>query len=250
MKYMGSKNRIAKKILPIILYGRKSEQYYIEPFCGGLNVMDKVRGNCIANDNNKYLIAMWKGLQKNRKRPYRISKELYTKAKQEYKNKINNEFDDFLLGWIGWMASFNGKFFDGGYSGHCAGKTKRDYIGEQIRNTERQIEKIKHVKFKSGDYAELDCPYKSIIYCDIPYKNTTKYSTSKRFDYDRFWNWCRDMVLQEHKIFVSEYAAPNDFYSIWEGNLNSYMNAGRSVVATEKLFVHKSYEKKQTPFLF
>lgn len=35
MKYMGSKNRIAKEILPIILRDRKPNQWYVEPFVGG-----------------------------------------------------------------------------------------------------------------------------------------------------------------------------------------------------------------------
>ena len=34
---MGSKNRIAKFILPIILKERKPEQWYVEPFAGGMN---------------------------------------------------------------------------------------------------------------------------------------------------------------------------------------------------------------------
>ena len=45
MKFMGSKNRIAKEILLIILKDRKEGQFYIEPFCGGLGTMDKVLGN-------------------------------------------------------------------------------------------------------------------------------------------------------------------------------------------------------------
>ena len=35
MKYMGSKNRIAKYILPIMLKDRKPNQYWVEPFVGG-----------------------------------------------------------------------------------------------------------------------------------------------------------------------------------------------------------------------
>jgi len=53
MKYMGSKSRIANDILPIILKDRKQDQYYVEPFCGGLNVIDKVDGNRIANDKSE-----------------------------------------------------------------------------------------------------------------------------------------------------------------------------------------------------
>ena len=47
MKYMGSKARFAKEILPITLQGRKPNQYYVEPFVGGCNIMDKVKGNRI-----------------------------------------------------------------------------------------------------------------------------------------------------------------------------------------------------------
>ncbi len=83
-------------------------------------------------------------------------------------------------------------------------------------------------------------PNESIIYCDIPYKNTTQYSTSKDFDHDKFWQWCRDMSIIGHKVFVSEYDAPNDFECIWSGNIKSYMKAGRSENVTEKLFKFSS----------
>ena len=47
MKYMGSKARIAKYILPIILKDRKEGQCYVEPFVGGANMIDKVDGQRI-----------------------------------------------------------------------------------------------------------------------------------------------------------------------------------------------------------
>jgi len=232
---MGSKNRISKYILPIILKDRVDE-FYVEPFCGGLGTMDKVQGNCIAADKNKYLIAMWKGLQENKTRPYIISRELYSQARTEYNNATNIKFDDFMIGWIGWMGSYNGRFFDGGYSGHSAGKTKRDYISEQIRNTEKQLDKIKNIKFIYSDYKNLIYPENSIIYCDIPYKNTKQYSTSKGFDYDEFWQWCRYMSFIGHQIFISEYNAPNDFEMLWEMEVTNSMNDKKTYKPTEKLF--------------
>ena len=36
MKYMGSKNRYYKEILPIILHNRRDGQCYVEPFVGGV----------------------------------------------------------------------------------------------------------------------------------------------------------------------------------------------------------------------
>ena len=64
-------------ILPIILKDRKPEQWYVEPFAGGMNAICEVQGNRIANDKNLHLIAMWKGLSENRERPNDIPKELY-----------------------------------------------------------------------------------------------------------------------------------------------------------------------------
>lgn len=77
MVYMGSKRRIAKYILPIILENRTEGQWYVETFCGGCNSINKVDGNRIASDNNKYLIALYKALQEGWQ-----PKEYYTK--EEY----------------------------------------------------------------------------------------------------------------------------------------------------------------------
>ena len=73
-----------------------------------------------------------------------------------FNNQDNTKFNDFLIGWIGWMGSYNGRFFDGGYSGHSVGK--RDYISEQIKNTEAQLDKIKDITFIHSDYSKLEIP--------------------------------------------------------------------------------------------
>ena len=236
MKYMGSKNRIAKHILPIILKDRKENQYYVEPFVGGANMIDKVDGNRIGADNNEYLIAMWQGLQENKSRPYLIEKELYSKARDFFNKSEYSTFDKFMIGWIGWMGSYNGRFFDGGYSGHSVGK--RDYITEQIRNTENQISKIKEIHFVYSSYDKLEIPNNSIIYCDIPYKDTKQYASSKNFNYDNFWDWCRKMS-EKNMVFVSEYKAPDDFICVWEGEVKTNFASQRDEAthkAVEKLF--------------
>ena len=235
MKYMGSKNRIAKHILPIILKNRKINQWYIEPFCGGLGTMDKVNNYRIAADKNKYLIAMWLGLQQNLDRPIEINKELYSRARLEYNNGTNIEFDDFMIGWVGFMGSYNGRFFDGGYSGKSSG---RDYIDEQIRNTEKQLKLIDNILFVNVEYDKLNIPENSIIYCDPPYKNTKQYHISKNFDYDKFWQWCRDMTNIGHQVFVSEYIAPMDFMCVWEKEIKNTMNQTNTYKPIEKLFVY------------
>ena len=241
MKYMGSKNRIAKYLLPIILKDRKENQYYVEPFVGGANMIDKVEGLRIGSDVNKYLIVLWKGLQKNLDRPYTIDKELYSSARTAYNSDDKSTFTDFIIGWIGWMGSYNGRFFDGGYSGHLVGK--RDYITEQIRNTEAQISKIKGVHFIYSSYDELEIPNNSIIYCDIPYKDTTQYSSSKNFNYDNFWSWVRKKSQEGHQVFVSEYNAPADFECVWEMEVTNSMNTTKTYKPIEKLFKYKGLLK-------
>lgn len=61
MKYMGSKSRIAKQIVPIIqnYIDQSTKKAYIEPFVGGANVIDKIVCDYrVGFDINKYLIAL------------------------------------------------------------------------------------------------------------------------------------------------------------------------------------------------
>ena len=70
---------------------------------------------------------------------------------------------------------------------------------------------MKEVKFFSKDYKDFEFKESCLIYCDIPYKDTKQYATSKDFNHDNFFKWCREMSIQGHTVFVSEYQAPNDF---------------------------------------
>lgn len=236
MKYMGGKNRIANEILPIILKNRKPKQYYVELFAGGCNVIDKVKGNRLASDKNEYLIEMWYELTEGKTFIEEIPKELYDRARNEFNKKINNEFTLAEIGWIGFMASYNGRFFDGGYNGNYK---KRNYTKESINNIKKQIDSMVGVEFSSGNYNEVIIPDNSILYCDIPYKNTKQYSTSKNFNHSNFWKWCKEMTKKGHEVFISEYNAPKDFKCVWSGSIKSYMKAGRSEDVTEKLFTYE-----------
>ena len=234
MKYMGSKNRISKDILKIILKDRKPDQWYVEPFVGGCNVIDKADGNRMALDLSRYLIAMWKGLQDGCVGITEIPKSIYDKARTEYNNGTNIEFTDFEIGWIGFMASFNGRSYDGGYNGNY---TKRDYTSESIRNILPQIPLIKDVYFEHNSYDNFSYPDNSIIYCDIPYKDTKQYATSANFDHDKFWQWCRTMSDKGHDVFISEYNAPDDFECVWSKEVTNSMNTDKTYKPVEKLFI-------------
>jgi len=240
MKYMGSKNRISKYILPLILKDRSSEQFYVEPFVGGANLIDKVSGNRIGGDNNLYLISMWKALQDGWKPPENISKKLYNECRKKYNEKSYKEEELKLIGYVGFSGSYGGRFYDGGYAGVVGTKEnkKRNYPAEAYRNIMKQIPSISEVSFIHSSYLDLDIPKNSIIYCDIPYNNSKKYKSSGNFNYEEFWEWCRNKTKEGHSVFVSEYEAPQDFLCIWEKEINNSLSLnGRK--ANEKLFIFR-----------
>jgi len=236
MKYMGSKARFAKEILPIILKGRTNAQTYVEPFAGGMNMIDKVAGKRIANDIHTELIEMWKALVCDNWKPTHYTKEEYQQIRTDRKG-----YAPHIVGWVGFNVSYSGKYF-GGYAGLVKTKigTLRDYQAEAQKNVQKQIEKLRGVVFTDKEYWNIELPPNSIIYCDPPYQNTTKYSHG--FNHSLFWDWCRKKSKQGHKVYVSEYNAPNDFVCVWHKQAKSSLSAngltGANKVSTERLFVY------------
>jgi len=231
MKYMGSKNRFYKELLPIILNNRQQFQYYVEPFCGGCNLIDKVDGNRIANDINTYLIDMFKELVYNNFIPEKYSKEQYNDIKN---NK--NKYPNYIVGYVGFNCSYKGLFFSG-YAGETKTKigTIRDYQQEAINNILKQVHKLVGVEFKNENYYDLIIPENIIIYCDPPYKGVSQYKTEK-FNHDLFWDWCRIKTKEGHKVYISEYNAPNDFECIWSKTAKSSLSSSGNKNSIEKLF--------------
>lgn len=232
MKYMGSKTRISKKILPIILENRNDE-LYIEPFSGGCNILQFVDGARIANDIHPYLNDMWRALIKGWEPPEYISKELYLEIKN---NK--EAYPKELVGWVGFNCSYSGKYF-GGYAGITQTREgERNYQTEARKNISRQIPSLKGVTFSDKNYLDLDIPKNSIVYCDPPYQGVTEYSMS--FDHNIFWDWVRELS-KNNRVYVSEYKAPSDFKCIWSQELNSSLSAngisGGNKKSIEKLFI-------------
>ena len=231
MKYMGSKARHAKEILPLILANRKEGQYYIEPFVGGANVIDKVDGNRIGADLNPFVISIYKKLQEGWTPPQELTEETYRELKDH-----KEDWPPYLVGYAGFQLSYGGKWF-GGYRRDKEGK--RNYAMEAYNNTIKQAPGLMGVEFHAGAYDELVIPDGSIIYCDPPYANTTKYK-DKNFDHNKFWKWCEDMTNKGHQVFVSEYAAPDHWTCIWEKGTNSSLTKQTgSKKAIERLFVLK-----------
>ena len=240
MKYVGSKNRLAKYLAPIIQnYITSETKGYLEPFVGGANMIDKIQcSNKIGCDIHKQLIALLNKVKDNIEDiPDEISEDTYNEVKN---NK--EKYEDWYLGLVGFCATFGAKYF-GGYarSFKSDGITPRNQSNEGIRNLKKQATNLKNIKFQCCSF--LDLPKDKIkgyvIYCDIPYRGTTKYKTEE-FPYEKFYEWVKEMSVH-NTVLISEYNMPEEFTCIWEKETTANFDSNRDKASkrVERLYTYK-----------
>lgn len=233
MKYVGSKNRFSKELVPIIqsYIDDNNIENYIEPFVGGANVIDKIKcKNRIGFDNHKELIALLQQAQDDTSVfPSTISEDEYLRVRN---NK--SEYPDWYVGLVGFCASFGAKYF-GGYARDP--KTGRNMPRESIQNILKQAPALKGITFANCDFMEIGNVEGCLIYCDPPYRGTVKYRTGN-FQYEKFYDWCRKMS-KSNIVLVSEYDMPDDFVCIWQRQTKTHLNSKR--IGTENNRIEKLY---------
>jgi DNA adenine methylase len=230
MIYLGSKNRISKHILPIMVNAANDRGIttWVEPFVGGGNMIDKVPDSFkrIGIDVNPHAINALIAIRDH------VDK-LPTIVSEAYYKEIKKTDPDPITSWIRFVCSFGGKF----ENGYARNKKKQNYANAGVNNAKRQTTHLQDVTFFTGSYEQFSHLDNCLIYCDPPYEGTTKYKTDN-FEHDKFWQWCRKMS-ENNLVFVSEYIAPDDFKCVWEGGLKTNFAHKRDKathVATEKLF--------------
>ena len=229
MKYMGSKNRIAKHLLPIML--AECEKHgitkWVEPFVGGANMIDKVPGafDRIGYDLNPHTIAALTGIRDHiEDLPDNVSEDFYKSIKKTEAHPINS--------WIRFECSFGAKL-DNGYARNNQGT---NYARNGKNLALKQSPKIQNVQFICDSYENLDFT-NALIYCDPPYQGTSGYKTGA-FDHEHFFEWCRRQA-KKNIVFVSEYNAPDDFECVWQGEIKTNFASQRKAAthnAVERLF--------------
>lgn len=94
---------------------------------------------------------------------------------------------------------------------------------------------MKRLTIGSVDFAEVEIPNDSVIYCDPPYRDKGDYRKSKGFDHERFYDW---VLRQTVPVFVSEYAMHEDFVEVAAWRKVCYMSQdNKPKETTEKIFV-------------
>lgn len=231
MKYMGSKNRIAKHLLPIMT--QEAERHgitkWVEPFVGGANMIDKVPDSFerVGYDLNDHVIHALIDIRDNVDGlPESVSEEEY----KSYKGLPSQNITSWVRIACGYAGIFESKLAIDMRKG-------RKSAAEQAKaNALKQSPKIKSVQFICDSYENLNFE-NCLIYCDPPYQGTSGYKTGA-FDHDKFFNWCREQA-KNNIVFVSEYNAPDDFIKVWQGEIKTNFASQRKSAthnAVEKLF--------------
>lgn len=235
MKYVGSKNRLSKYIVPVLqkIIDVYEPACYIEPFVGGANIIDKIscEYNKFGLDNNYYLISLFRALKHGWQPPKTISEDLYNHVRSH-----KSDFPPYLVGLVGFCATYGAKWF-GGYARGFKnnGVTPRDIPNEGIRNLLKQLPNLSDTTFLCNDYREFEF-YRSVIYCDPPYKDTDYYKDG--FDHEEFYIWCR-VQAERNIVIISEYWMPEDFICIWEKEYKTSLDTNTHYDRVERLFVHQ-----------
>lgn len=231
MRYLGGKSRLAKYIAPVILERSKKITQYCEPFLGSAAVAERLAALGVPpyvmqlSDNSYDLMLLYRGIQDGWIPPSHVSE-------QEY-NEQRNARPSTFRGFVGYGCSWGGKLF-GGY----ARGESRNYAAESGRALLKTVGTLRQAAFIHLDYRDLRPVAGTVVYCDPPYENTTKYSAD--FDHDEFWETMREWS-RRCNVFVSEYSAPDDFVSIWAKEHHTSVRGNRgSEQRIERVFIHES----------
>lgn len=113
---------------------------------------------------------------------------------------------------------------------------------EQLQQLQR-LERLQQLSIYSKDYKLINIPDNSIIYCDPPYSGTAEYKEGG-FNHQEFWQWAREKS-KTHRVFISEYKAPDDFESIYAFPRKSTLQGGSQKhdnQPKERIFTFKGVE--------
>lgn len=226
--YLGSKSRIFKHIYPFIKQDYKRR--YVELFCGSCSSLAYTYELPVKEyvDNHPDLIMMFQALQQGWLPPEYVSEELYQELKTAQPSA--------LRGYVGFAASFAGKWF-AGYARDRKGT--RNIPNEVYKRIMKNKHFIRNTCFICSSYECISLDSDTVVYADPPYAGTSQYKDN--FNHYDFWEWVRN---SRAKIYVSEYTAPSDFIPVWSKEHKTYLHH-KSIEDNkrqEQLFVHERFK--------
>lgn len=273
LPYIGSKKKIAKKLIEIIKQNFGTDKTVYDLFGGGgavtlecklqgldvvYNDIDPIPGlmiQKILSEDREY----FKTLICSREEFFQIrDKEdktiddhlkllvnsfgndcksyLYSKESSDFKYKLAKEIIEShdCFGGYKQTETFKKTLYE----------TKKITRLKQVQQLERlaQLENMKVIpslEIHNKDYKEFSDIKNSIIYLDPPYKKTKKAYRNNDMDYEEFYRWCKDMS-KDNIVLISGYHMPDDFEVVYEfTRARSTVQSGQHESKYEKLFMVK-----------
>ena len=218
MQYVGGKAKsgtAARIVAAIVADGAPTEMWW-EPFVGGGSVMEQaapVFGRCAGSDAHPDLIAMWQAVTEGW-RPPEVTREMYT--------QLRHAEPSALRGFVGFGASFGGKWFGG-----WGASRGREAWRASARTVARQAEVFQRygVGFFPAVFGTCYPPSGTTVYCDPPYQGVTGYK--KGLDRQTFYETVVMWAADSH-VYVSEYALPD-----WVPSVEVWSRAKRVTLGSD-----------------
>lgn len=265
ISYMGSKRKIAKTIVPLMIEKANlpNLKFWVEPFFGGANTLKAIPKDVhvIGSDINDYVIHLYNALKAGWLPPPSITEERYLELKTLAfgfpRGTREPNYLDAEIAFAGLKGSYGSSWFGGfarNYKGgvkppdgkykfltrYEEGHDKLPAFAKDLQRVSASAKTFQHISEHSLKHDYGCDPSNTIIYCDIPYKDTAGYTTE--FDHNQFWIWAQVMADCGYNVFVSEYSpswseetivSPTE---IWSLSVNSNMNATHAKKTVERLY--------------
>ena len=230
MRYLGGKAKIGKRLGAFLNAQNTGNRPFYAPFVGAANVTQHIIApRRYASDANDKMIALWSALQRGWQPPDAVSEAEYYHIRATQGQHLP-ELEAFVL--IG--CSFGGKWADS----YARCKRGKNYASMAKQSLLKKIKNLQDVRFIHADIFTIEPPEDNmLIYCDPPYASTVGYKATGGFDNAAFWDKVRRWTSEGHRVFVSEYQAPDDFTCVWSVAASvSVMSNKRPTTKTERLF--------------
>lgn len=105
-----------------------------------------------------------------------------------------------------------------------------------VKQDNKHFAELQSLECFNESYENVKIPLNSVVYCDIPYKDTETYLST--FNHEDFYNWCR---AQKSLVFISEYTMPDDFYLLHIFKRKDLLGDNKKTI-TECLYCNKPYK--------
>jgi len=159
----------------------------------------------------------------NNQKDYLFGKEIEQYKKSLHQAVIFDEFDDIaksVLGFQAWpenikdvksrrcyirqKVAFDNKKIKRGDLQRLEQLERLEQL-QQLEQLERlqqleQLERLQQLELTSLDYRQVEIKPNSVVYCDIPYSGTKKYT--HEFNHNEFFDWA---ASREFPVYISEY---------------------------------------------